>query len=329
MSDTPVALQQRIDAANASQANYAPSDSVGPVFISEEPAVTLSGDYTLTETINIYHRTRLHFDGATLDCRGLPSGAPAFAGSGWQLEVSGRGSLIGAPIGFKLDTGSLTSNLNTGMTEIKGIKFSECGLPLSIENRSSIVSLNFCSFLGGSRIVSSTMCDQLSFVDCTTQLDSLDDDLAPFEVQHGKLTIERGIYTPPFAASQFLDAAWVRLSGNSFERMVVIKGARFGSEHGGMALVRNADPKHNACPGGLGSVIVISGNMGANSPSAAESQAGWNKGPLVIADHAPNYLVIRDNFGPVKGPLVVGPGNTDADLTGCVTEIQQHPSLAC
>ncbi|MEM6799287.1 MAG: right-handed parallel beta-helix repeat-containing protein [Planctomycetota bacterium] len=293
------ALQDRIDAADKAAVRINRRTAASTTNVAQPAAVTIFGRHVLDEPLRIPQVCRLVFDGAVLDGSKLPDGQFAVEGGGHRVTISGSLSIVRAPNGIRLRTGTMRSNLALGNSRIDGVNFHGVrGVALDVQCRSNVLTVENCTFDGCGQVLVSRMCDDITLRHCSVAGSGFAG--PPITHSHGRLLLDGGIYTPLPSARTDSGRAWVELTGASQELMFTARDARFGGEFGGWAVVRNSARGRTSYPSSPGVVIALERCNVGNVPGKGQPHES-----LVILDEPPNQLRIHGCHGMVlPKPLV-------------------------
>ncbi len=295
----------------------------GSLYSQTQPEVTIRGESKLDGPLELYGVDRIHFNGAMFDC----SEIEAFAIEGkqsWKLDIRGCASFNGCNEGgIRLNSGKFMNNLAAGQIHISGVSFAKCkGVAADIQCRSSTVIFDRCLFDLCGQVARNRMCDDLNFRDCRViPANPKENDWACIEHNYGKLTIEGGIWTPPWVARDMLGLSWVVMKDCPYtdEFMFVADKTRFGGEFGGMAVVRCSQAGRNPPSGPLTSAgvsIRLRDLNCYNHPSEGEWKTGEPTVGLILIDKLPNLISVHDCVGNVRGPIVQRTPDSPEDFAG-------------
>ncbi len=306
------------------------------------PPVIAAGKFELSAPVRMPASSRLLAEGALFQCGSLPAGSFAIEGQGWRCQVSGSLTIADAPGGIRWNTGDWSNNLTLGSSLISGVHFAGVrGTAVDIQCRSSIVVVERCVFDKVDKIAHSRMCDQLTIRDCFCRPTGTAG-VTPITTSWGRLMIDGGIFTPNADARTQASLAWIELeeAGNRQEQMVLVRGARFGGEHGGMAVVLNRCPPRTAFPSAPGVSITLRDVHANNTPSAEELSADPPIGaPLVLLAELPNSLVIDGCVGMVRpkhlvdflpwtdGPALAAAMSNTGLNNRCIMQLQRGATI--
>ncbi|QDU86849.1 hypothetical protein Pla175_02020 [Pirellulimonas nuda] len=306
------------------------------------PPVIVAGSFDLSGPVRMPASSRLLAEGAVFKCGSLASTTFAIEGQGWRSEISGSLTIADAPNGVRWNTGDLGNNLTMGSSLISGVHFAGVrGTAVDIQCRSSVVVVERCVFDKVDKIAHSRMCDQLTIRDCFCRPTGTAG-VTPITTSWGRLMVDGGIFTPAANARTQASLAWIELeaAGDRQEQMVLVRGARFGGEYGGMAVVLNRCPPRTSFPSAPGVSITLRDVHASNTPSADEYAADPPIGaPLVLLAELPNSLVIDGCIGMVRPkhlvdflPWVDGPalaaGMSATGLNNrCILQLQRGATI--
>ncbi len=283
----------------------------GSTWSIQGPTVVLRGVFQMRASVPMTKAVRIRGEGAVLDCRRMADEDFVFDGGGWRCELSGGLTLVDAPNGIRWNTGHRLKNLTLGSSLISGVRFSGVrGVAIELQCRSSIVVIDRCVFDKPQKILHSRLCDEVTLRNCFANMATAPG-VTPITTQHGRLVIRGGIYTPPPLAREAPGLSWIELTSEglskpSREQMVLVDGARFGGEYGGMAVVLNRSAGRTRFPSAPGVCITLRDCHIANTAVSADGQGPAEpSAPVVLLEEMPNHLLIDGCYGMVRPNYLV------------------------
>lgn len=338
---TSAKLQAAIDAAERARKEVFAGSARSIV----QPQVVVAGKLLIDRPVQLFHTTRIRFEGALLDGSQLSEDQFVFDGGGWRTQLTGSAVIYDAPNGIRWNTGSMEKNMTLGLSSINGIEFANvAGICLDMACRSNTVVIDRCVFNKVRKVLLNRRCDEMVVQHCRVYLNA-DVTEPPIASGYGRLVIQGGIYTPSPSARKVPHLAWIELlsrsdertGGTNRDRMLIARDVRFGGEFGGMAVVLNRCEGRAKFPSSPGVAIVLEGLNASNTPIKQERKQATGSA-MVLLEKLPNYLRIESSVGTIR-PRLIG-WTPEADQkeqirrlsangvnNRCLLDIQQHTTL--